>query len=136
MAQYADNNYFFKIDTFDLSAYVMNVEINNSIETNDASRGNTDWVQRTPGRFDITMTVTVSYDDALLATYIQRLQPGRHDIEYGSEGAVTGKPRHVQSMILTEAPFTVGREKSVVAFELSLVGQDAPSVNMYAGGVY
>jgi hypothetical protein len=124
------------IDGTDVSALVIRANLRLSIEAHDATRGSSAWIQRTAGRFDTAFDVVIAYDENGIGTLLTKLRPGVHTVEYGAEGGSTGKPRHVQSMILTDSPFEVRSEKHPVAFELRFVGADAPTVDMFAGGVY
>lgn len=138
MAQYADNTVYLKLDSVEVDAYFKNVTLspsNNSVDTTIGS--GTDHVQRQPGLNDTKIDISLGYDPAQLQTYVQKLKVGQIvTIEYGSEDNISGKPRHVQPFNITKADHTVNVDKSHVMFEISGEGADAPSVDMYAGGVY
>jgi hypothetical protein len=138
MAQLAENNIYLAFDAVVVSSFFKECNPSPSNATQDTTMGaGVDHVQRKPGLNDTTFTVTIGYDDTVVSTYIQKLRPGATvSFEYGPEGAVSGKPRHVQSCIVSGAPHTVSVSKTPVAFQVTLQGADAPSVDMYAGGVY
>jgi hypothetical protein len=137
MSTYNGNDVYIKIDSVEVDAYFKTIEFNPSIETVDVTAGSgTDHRQRAGGLEDTTITMTIVYDAANIQAYIQRLKPGVHSIEFGPEGNTSGKPRHVQSFIITAAPFSVEVSKTEVAFSISGEAADAPSVDMMAGQVY
>lgn len=137
MAARSGNTIYITIGGMNVSAYWTTSNLERTGEEQDTTRGSgaTDR-QRALGLKDTTFSATLSYDDATLATYVQKLAPSIYEVEYGPEGNVSGKPRHVQSMLLTTAPFEVTVEKAHVTFQLEFVGADAPSVDMFAGAVY
>jgi len=137
VATYNGNDVYIKIDSVEVDAYFKSIEFNPSIETVDVTRGSgTDHRQRAGGLEDTTISRTIVYDAADIQTYIQRLKPGLHSIEFGPEGNTSGKPRHVQNFIISAAPFSVEVSKTEVAFSISGEAADAPSVDMMASGVY
>jgi len=138
MATYADNTVFLKFDSTEVDAYFVDVTLTASNATVDTTAGSgVDWNMRAAGLNDVSMSVTLMYDVTNVQTYIQKLAPGTVlTVEYGPEDAVSGKPRHVQSMVVSSNDHGVRVTKDAVQFSLTLDGADAPSVNMYAGGVY
>lgn len=138
MGQLAENNIFLKIDNLEVKALFKNVNLQPSNSVVDTTMGaGVDHVQRKPGLNDHTISVSIGYDDTIIATYIQKLKVGvRVTIEYGPEGAVSGKPRHVQDFIITGAPSPHDVQKSAVSFDVTASAADAPSVDMFDGGVY
>lgn len=109
---------------------------NSSVETTSGS-GVTD-MTRGRGLNSHSFRASIAYltdtvDDILLAI-------GDDDIievEFGPESNVAGKPRHVQTFNITsiEGPEKTV-EKGAVEFSIQAESAAAPSVNMYAGGVY
>jgi hypothetical protein len=138
MAQFNGNSYFLSIDGIDLSGYVIDIVVTPSANTVDTTAGaNTTHMQRKAALSDTKVKVTMSYDDTNLASYIQKMNPGgEYALIIGTEGATSGKPKHVADFLLVGAPFTVTTKKEPVAFELDFEGADAPSVNMFTGGVW
>ncbi len=138
MATYADNTVFLKIDSVEVDAYFVDVDLTGSNSPVDTTAGSgTDWNMRAPGLNDASINITLMYDVSAVQTYIQKIAPGaRVTIEYGSEDAVSGKPRHVQEFIISSNQHGLTVGKDAVKFSITGDGADAPSVNMYAGGVY
>ena len=137
MAARSGNTIYVTIGGTNVSAYWTTSNLERTGEEQDITRGSgTTDRQRALGLKDTTISLTLSYDDSTLATYVQKLAPGIYEVEYGPEGNVSGKPRHVQSMLLTTAPFEVAVEKPHSTFQLEFVCADVPSVDMYAGAVY
>ena len=138
MATYSGNDLYIAIDSTSLGTYFTgSLNYEPTIEQQDITAGSgVDWRQRTGGLFDGTLSFMLVYDVTNISTYIQKLTPGIHSIEFGPEGATSGKPRHVQSFLITGAPIEISIEKTKVAFSVSATAADAPSVDIMAGGVY
>ena len=138
MATLVDNGYFVKFDTVEVQAQVTEVTPDFSVAAQDTTKGaGTDYNQRAAGLKDVKFSVTLAYDIATLQTYIAKLAPGAVvTFEYGPEGAVSGKPRHVQSMLVVSNSFGQTVQKDPVVFTINLEGADAPSVDMMSNGVY
>lgn len=138
MATYADNTVYLKLDSTEVDAYFRDVQLSASNSAVDTTAGSgTDWNMRAPGLNDMSISITLMYDAANVQTYIQKIAPGATiSIEYGPEDAVSGKPRHVQSFVITSVDHQVQVSKDAVMFSIGGDGADAPSVNMFAGGVY
>jgi hypothetical protein len=137
MTSFNGNNAYIKIDSVVVNAYFKKFEITPSIEAVDVTAGSgTNHRQRATGLEDTAATMTLVYDNTALASYIQTLKPGLHTIEYGPESNVTGKPKHIQKFILTEAPHGIEIEKSEVLFQLSFTAAEAPTFNIHDGAVW
>ncbi len=138
MPQYADNNVFLSIDGVTVSAYFKDVQLSPSNAGQDTTMGaGVDHMQRAPGLNDTQITITLGYDTAQVQAVIQHLKPGIvASIEYGKEGAISGKPRHVQSFLITANPVGDNVDKTPSTFAITGDATDAASVNMYDGGVY
>lgn len=138
MAQYADNVVYLKIDSAEVDAYFKTVKLSPSNSSVDRTVGSgTNHVQRAPGLDDTAISISLGYDAAQLQTYIQKLAVGQIvEIEYGSEGNTSGKPRHVQTFNITKADHEVNVDKSHVVFDISAEGADEATVNMFKGGQY
>ncbi|MBK9751811.1 MAG: hypothetical protein IPO91_34305 [Chloroflexi bacterium] len=138
MASYAENTVYIKLDSTEVDAFFKDVSPTASNSTVDITAGSgTDWNMRAAGLNDISFSITLMYDAANVQTYIQKIAPGSIvTLEYGPEDAVSGKPRHVQSCIVSSVDHSVTVNKDAVTFSITLDGADAPSVNMFAGGVY
>jgi hypothetical protein len=120
-----------------VDAYFKSVELTPSLESVDVTAGSgTAHRERNEGLADHSLTATIVYDTGNIQTYIQSIKPGTYTVEFGPEGNTTGKPKHIQSFILTEAPFSVEVEKTEVAFQLSFEAAAAPSYSMFDGAVW
>ena len=72
-----------------------------------------------------------------LKDFIQKIKPGVSVLmEYGPEGLVGGKPKHVHQVLMLSAPFTQVAEKKAVVFDVKAQGQGAPLNNLWAGSTY
>lgn len=138
MATYADNNFYLKLDSTEVQAFITEVNpsfSNDEVET--TAGAGTDWKMRAAGLSDAEFAISLMYDVTSVPTYIQKIAPGATvTLEFGPEGATSGKPRHVQSVVISSVDHTVSVDKSAVVFSISARGAAAPSVNMMAGGVY
>jgi len=140
MPMLADNNIFLKIGGVTVSAFFISVSMPNRTVTEiDVTAGSgVDHMQRAPGLLDTEMAITLTYDTAAIQTYITRLTAGQLiTVEYGPEGAVSGKPKHVQTFLITSTDIseqTVAKDE--ITISIQLMGSGAPSVDMHAGGVY
>lgn len=138
MATLQENNVFLKFDSTEVQAFFKEATITPGVNEIDITHGaGTDHEQVGAGLKTTQLTATITYDIGSIQTYIQKIAPGAIvTVEYGPEGASSGKPRHVQSFLITGAPHTVGVDKREVTFSITGRGADAPSVDMYAGGTY
>lgn len=138
MAVVADNNVYLSLDGVDVSGFITEVKPKTKNNIRETSHGaNITHVQREPGLDDYSWDATLVYDDSSIATYIQKLKPGaKYTMEYAPNGRTTGQPKHIQSVIVEGNDHTIKVEKDMVAFSLNLLGQDAPTYNMFAGAVY
>lgn len=139
MGRLQDNTQYLSINGQTITAEFISAGVsksNSSVETTSGS-GATD-TMRGRGLSSYSFRASIAYltesvDDILLAI-------GDDDIiviEFGPESNVAGKPRHVQTFNVTsiEGPEKTV-EKGAVEFSLQAESTAAPSVNMYAGGVY
>lgn len=137
MATYNGNSYYLAIDSTDLSSYVVSGQLTPKVAEVDVTAGASEtYMERAAGLKDTTFTATLAMDDTTFATQIALVKPGIHTIEWGPQGATSGKPRHVQSMLITESPHEVKVTKDMVTFQVSASGAAAPTVDLMTGGVY
>lgn len=89
------------------------------------------------GLNETAFKMTLGYLLGSVSTQLPLLRQGTiHSFEYGSEGNITGKPRHVQQVLVASVGHAVKIGKEKVAFAVSLTGIDAATVDMHNGGVY
>lgn len=135
MAKYQDNDWYLDIDGTDMSSYVIDITLTPSIAEVPTTAGSgTNHVQRGEGLYDHSISFTIYHDDG--AAYSLALIKGTHTITYGLEGNGSGNPKHVQSFILNGQPHTTNVDKSMVTYAVSGMAADAPSTDMFAGGVW
>lgn len=114
---------------FNMSPTAESVEITAGSETTDK--------QYAPGLNDTKATASIAYDVTSVNTYLSTLKVGTtFEVIYGSEGAVSGKPKHVQSFMVMSAPHERTVAKDAVIFDVDLQATGAPTVDMFAGGVW
>ena len=139
MATLAENNAYLLIDGVVVNTYFKSVSFSRSNAPVDVTAGSgVDWVERAPGLNDSEISIVITYDTSDIQAYIQHIAPGLvASIEYGPESNVSGKPRHVQSFLITAAnPSEQNVSKAEVTFAITGQANGAPSVDMFAGGVY
>jgi len=137
MATYNGNGVYIDIDGTRIDAYFQNVSMDRSLATVDATAGSSSTdVERNAGLLDTKGKITIAYDDTMAATHLALLKPGAHTLTYGPEGNTTGKPKHVQAILITALPHTITVKKDLVVWEATWEAAAAPSTNMYAGGVW
>lgn len=139
MSNLNDNILYLALDGVDVCTGIFrSVEFNPSNSPQETTSGcGVDHVQREPGLNDTTMRFSVTYRKDNVNAYIRKLRPGNVVlVEYGSEGRTSGKPRHEQYFIVSGSPH--GREvsKTLVEFNVDMVAQDEPIIDMMDGGVY
>ena len=134
MAKYQDNIYYLDIDGTDLSSYVISVSLDPSISSVETTAGSgTDHVTRGEGLYDHSISFEIYADDS--AGYSLALLKGTGLVTYGEQGYATGKPKHVQSFILT-ASHSTNVSKDMVVYSVSGEAAAAPTTDMFAGGVW
>src|SRR4051812_35937508 len=124
MATYADNNLYLTIDGVAVCPYFKTAQVTQSNASQEITAGcGTDAVQRAAGLDDYKFTADLMYDSAAIASQIQHLRAGLIvPIEYGKEGATSGKPRHVQNFVIdsfTPGADNVDKTASVIHIEAS-----------------
>lgn len=131
------NSWYVTIDSVLVSTYLTDVALSPKNDVKDVTTGGATHMVRQSGLDDYSAKLTVGYETSAISTFVQKLKPGAtYTFEFGPESNASGKPRHVQSMIVESSDMSMSADKKFVTFDLSLSGADAPSVNMYAGGVY
>lgn len=134
MATLNGNTVYLSIDGVDVSGFWTSFTLSPTVESVDVTAGSaTAHRERAAGLADTSCSGTIVYDAASVSTYIQKVKPGEHTIIWGPEGNTSGKPKHEQVFIITDAPHTVVVEKEMVAFEFSGEAAAAPVSDMYAG---
>lgn len=138
MATLNANTIYFTLGGTNFSAYWVSVKLNGKNNVKEVTAGSgTTHVERAGGLNDYSFDIVIVYESTLGSTHIQKFKPGEiFALEWGPESNVTGKPRHVQNVIIEESPFEVNVEKDKVAYEIKASGSEAPSVDIYAGSVY
>ena len=138
MASYADNDIYLSIGGTVVHSYFKSVTLSPSAATVDVTRGSgTDHTERAVGLKDTSISIQIGYDTSNATTIMQLFAPGTTaTVIYGPEGSAAGKPKHQQSFIFTGAPHTVSVGKDEVVWDISGEAADAPTTDLYAGGVW
>lgn len=137
MATYNGNDMYLTIDGTDVSAYLVDAELDPTIEVEDVTAGSgATHMERNEGLNDYNFNFTMVYDSGQEATHLPLLQPGTKTIIFGIRGSTGGYPKHAGSFIITKAPLKTQVSKKLVAYNASAVGNGAPTTDMYAGGTF
>lgn len=138
MAEYNGNGVYLDIDGTAIHSYFINVTLSPSVATVDVTRGaGATHIARAAGLKDTSASIQIGYDDSNASTIMALFDMGDTvTLTYGPEGSGTGKPKHVQSFLVTGAPHTVSVSKEAVVWDISLEAAAAPTTDMYASGVW
>ena len=138
MAVYSGFNDFLSIDGTDVSPYIRDVELEESMETAETTAGSGVANRtRNTGLKDHTLSFTIVYDIDDIATWLPLLKPGEHTVIWGPEGNATGKPKHEQKFIFESAPLSGNYEQSEArTVPVSGVSSEAPTTDFWAGGTF
>jgi hypothetical protein len=136
MGQFNGNGCYVDIDGTVVDTYFQNVSISKSVETVDSTCGNATWRANNEGLYASKGTISVVYDDTLASTLLPLMEAGTHTLTYGPEGNTAGKPKHVQSIIITDNTIAQNVGKTLVLLESPFIGAAAPTTDMWAGGVW
>lgn len=133
--QYANNNFYLSIGGTDLSAFVINVTLSPSQSSVETTAGSgTDHVSRAEGLEDHSISFTIYSDDA--NAYSLALLKGEQIAIFGEQGNASGRPKHVQSFILTGVSSPTMVSKEMVIYDVSGEAAAAPTTDMFAGGTW
>ena len=129
------NNYYLSIDGTDLSSYVIEGSLTRSVAEQDITAGSsTTHVARGAGLVDHSFSCQLRASDS--GEYSLALLTGVHTITWGKNGSATGKPKHVQSMIINSVSYTVNVQKPMVVHNISANGAATPTTDEFTGGVW
>lgn len=139
MPSLAENVIYWKIDGVEVQADFTDVNLVENAASSDTTHGSgTDWEEKSPGLLNCKLSGTLMYNTSNIQAQIQHLAAAQVvSMEIGMEGNTSGKPRHVQDFHIDSVdPGTVTVKKDPVMIKITASSSGAPSVNMFAGGVY
>lgn len=137
MSAFNGNNPYLAIDGIVLDTEWKEVEITGTMETQDVTQGvGRTGMQRAEGLRDASISIVVGYRTEKIQQQFAMLKPGRHNVVYGPEGNIPGKPKHVQDFIFNDTPLGQNVDKSEVSFSVGGDQADEPTVDLYNGGVW
>jgi hypothetical protein len=94
-------------------------------------------MQREPGLIDTKLEMTLGYNPSRVQNQFRYMAVGtKCTVIFGPEGSASGKPRHEQTFVLTEAPITVEVSKEVVDFALKFEQDGPPASSLHAGATF
>lgn len=137
MATYNGNSAYIAIDGTQVDSYYVSFNLEPTMETVDATAGSgTAHRERNEGLKDTTAQLVIVYDTTNISTLLPLVEVGTHTITYGPEGNTAGKPKHVQSFIITGTPHETTVEKPLVVLTASMEAAAAPTTDMFSGGTW
>lgn len=140
MPGFNGNNGFLSFDGNDFSGKVTEVTgLEAEVGDEDTTAGfNATDVTRAPKLKDRSGKFTIVYEEGRVPTYVPIVQVGKVlNMVYGPEGAVSGKPKHQQDILVTKLSGpkqTV--DKSLVKFEGDWKQASKPTADLHAGAVF
>jgi hypothetical protein len=140
MVAWNGNSGYLAIDGVDYSGKVTEmtgVEAEVGDEEVTAGFGATD-VERAAKLKDRSGKITIAYEEGRVPTYIGGLQAGKIvNVVYGPEGAVSGKPKHQQSVLITKlGGLKQTVDKTMIVFECDWKQAAKPTADLHAGAVF
>jgi len=137
MASFNGNAAYLTVGGTDVSTYWADITLTGSQNSQDITAGaSTTHVELAAGLNNYSISMTLSYDDTDIATYIANLAPGIVTIDWGPEGSGSGNPRHTQSFHLGSNAVNQAVTKDHVTFSISANGASAPSNDLFAGATF
>jgi len=140
MATLNGNNVYLSWDGVQIDGYwTGDVSKDESVSTVDITAGSgATHVERASGLLDNSMSFSIVYDDADLATYVGKLESGtKATLIFGPEGNTAGKPKFECVMILSSVTGpSPSVAKGMVMFELSFEGAAAPTASIANGDTF
>jgi len=138
MAAYSGFEDFLSIDGVDVSDYIRDVELTNSMEPAETTAGSgVSNRTRNTGLKDNEISFTVIYDSAFIATMLPLVRTGEHTVIWGPEGNSSGQRKHEQTFIFGENVLSGNYEQSEVrVIPVSGVASAAPTSDIEAGATF
>ena len=131
------NDVYLYVDNYDIHGLMTKVSIAAKVDSIDVTTGGDTHVRRQAGIKDVTGSFTITYRVDQVNEYVAKLAPGKIvNLDYGSEKAVAGKPRHKQDILVTEVSHEITADKQLVVFEVSWEGAGVPEYDMYNGATF
>ncbi len=140
MVAWNGNNGYLALDGIDVSGKVTEVtgvEAEVGDEDVTAGFGATD-VQRAAKLKDRSGKITIAYEEGKVPTYIKSFQAGQVvNMLYGPEGAVSGKPKHQQDVLITKlGGLKQSVDKTKIVFEADWKQANKPTADLHNGAVF
>lgn len=140
MPAFNGNNGYLALDGIDISGYITEVtglEAEIGDEDVTSGFGATD-VQRAGKLMDRNGKITIAYVEGRVPTYIAKFQAGGIvNLVYGPEGAVSGKPKHQQDILITKlGGLKQTVDKTKIVFEADWKQAAKPTADLHKGTVF
>lgn len=138
MATLADKNIYLTLDSVDVSAYFVALELTLASDPLDVTGGATAaYVQRAATLTDAHLSLTLAYDADDVGSYLATVRPGKViSVVYGAQGNATSTPKHAGAFMVRRVKHGRSTDKARVALEIEALGADAPTSDMFAGAVF
>ncbi len=137
MAKLVTNDVYLTADAVNIAGLFTDLSFEFSSDGVETTTGGSAWKTRDSGVKDSTAKLTLTYETASVASYIQKIAPSAQIvIDYGAEKNVAGKPRHTQLMRVASVSHKISANREHVTYEVSLEGAAAPTNDMHAGATW
>jgi len=140
MPGFNGNNGYLVIEGTDLSGFITEVTgLEAEVGVEDVTAGfGADGVSQRPKLEKRKGKIIIAYFEGRIPTYIPKLKVGGpYNMVYGPEGAVSGKPKHQQDILVSKlGGMKQTVDKSLIVFEADWEQADQPTADMHAGAVF
>lgn len=137
MAKLVTNDVYLTADGYNIAGLFTDLSFEFSSDGVETTTGGSAWKTRDSGVKDASGKLTITYETAQIASYIQTFAESKIVVfDYGSEKNVVGKPRHTQAFRIASVSHKISANKEHVTFEVSLEGAAAPTNDMHAGAIW
>jgi len=129
---------YVEIDGTDVSAYVTNVTIGDSVEETDITHGSgTTHRERQVGLRGNTFSATLVYNIENIDVIRALCKSGVKTVVFGPHGNVAGRPKHEQDFLFASVELSQSVEQNeALRFPLSGNSSGAPVTDMYGTGTW
>jgi hypothetical protein len=138
MTKLQDNLIYLKIGTFTVATEFISVDVKGSNDVQETTSGvGQAFMQRGAGLGDYSISIELAYEISTVPDVLTQLKQGAVvAVDYGIESNIAGKPRHLQTFILSDNAHTRNVNKQLVKISINGVGADTPTYDMYNGGAF
>lgn len=135
MAYLTQNAQYLVYNGVQIQAKLVEVKITQENAAVDVTAGIQGHEQIAAGRYKHTYSIKLAYE--IGNPQLSLFRPGTiATMEYGPEGATTGKPKHLQSVHISSVSAQQSARIEMVTLDIAGEGSDTPTTDMFNGGAY